>query len=123
MQICVLANSVDHVRRYLGDLPHQMLWQESLSRDGREATPGDVGISEQVLRILNLVHLSMDSQLRGIVTGMLKMAVESLQTQCEKLLSAWIQSVNPNQVKTWFNFEKGSVFRGFVFSTDRYPRQ
>ncbi|KAG8200746.1 hypothetical protein JTE90_022350 [Oedothorax gibbosus] len=100
-KICTLSNSVEHVRRYLEDLPRQMLWKESLSKssqDEQELPDEDSsGYSDQVLRILDLVHKSMDSHLRGISLAMMKMVVASIQTQCEKLLSSWIQSVNPNQ--------------------------
>ncbi|GBM25983.1 hypothetical protein AVEN_223117-1 [Araneus ventricosus] len=92
---CILANSVEHVRAYLEDLSHQMQWKESLHRLNEESP--DSSISDQVLRILNLLHQSMDSHLKSIAAKCLNIAACNVQSLCEKPLSVWIQATNLQQ--------------------------
>lgn len=92
---CVLANSVEHVRKYLEDLPNQMQWKESLNKLNVEST--DTSFSDQVMRILNLIHQSMDSHLKCIVAVSLNTATANLQCQYEKPLSTWLQASNLQQ--------------------------
>ncbi|GIY89900.1 hypothetical protein CDAR_405901 [Caerostris darwini] len=92
---CILANSVEHVREYLDDLSHQMQWKESLDKLKGESE--DTGFSDQVLRILNLIHQSMNSQLKSITAKCLKLAADNLQSCCEKNLATWLQAPNPQQ--------------------------
>ncbi|XP_055932197.1 uncharacterized protein LOC129962486 [Argiope bruennichi] len=92
---CILANSVEHVRAYLEDLSHQMQWKESLHKLNEESP--DTSFNDQVLRILNLIHQSMDSHLRSITAKCLNMAASNVQSQCEKPLSVWIQATNLQQ--------------------------
>ncbi|GFU16691.1 BAI1-associated protein 3 [Nephila pilipes] len=89
---CILANSVEHVRKYLEDLPHQMQWKHSLNKLNEEST--DTSFSDQVMRILNLIHQSMDSDLNCIVAKNLNTATTNLQSQYEKSLSTWLQASN-----------------------------
>ncbi|GFQ87045.1 BAI1-associated protein 3, partial [Trichonephila clavata] len=92
---CILANSVEHVRKDLEDLPHQMQWEESLNKlnEGSE----DTNFTDQVKRILNLIHQSMDSNLKCIVAVSLNTASANLQCQYEKPLSTWLQASNLQQ--------------------------
>ncbi|CAL1275789.1 unnamed protein product [Larinioides sclopetarius] len=92
---CILANSVEHVRTYLDDLSHQMQWKESLHRLNEESP--DSSFSDQVLRILNLIHQSMDSHLKSIEAKCLNIAASNVQSLCEKPLSVWIQATNLQQ--------------------------
>ncbi|GFV38928.1 BAI1-associated protein 3 [Trichonephila clavipes] len=92
---CVLANSVEHVRKYLEDLPHQMQWEESLNKLNEASA--DTDFTDQVKRILNLIHQSMDSNLKCIVAMSLNTATANLQCQYEKPLSTWLQASNLQQ--------------------------
>lgn len=96
MQVCVLANSVEHVLQYLQELPQQMQWSKVLKDDTDVLT--DASLKEQVLRILKLIHESMNRDARDIITRMMNEIVIGIHNNVEKLLISWLQSQMTNQV-------------------------
>ncbi|XP_015930526.2 uncharacterized protein [Parasteatoda tepidariorum] len=90
----ILANSVDHVREFLKELSIKMQWEESLSllNDALDCT-----MKKQVLRILNLVHQSMDIHLDHVIMKMLDDMSDNLVSVCEKQLSSWMNSPSSGQ--------------------------
>ncbi|XP_054710628.1 uncharacterized protein LOC129220266 [Uloborus diversus] len=92
---CIIANSIEHIRQYLIDLPELMQW--SVSTNVLKGDITNASLKEQVLRILNLIHQSMNTHLQNIAFKLLNLAVTSIQMQLEKPLYSWLQSQNPHQ--------------------------
>ncbi|KFM78773.1 BAI1-associated protein 3, partial [Stegodyphus mimosarum] len=92
---CILVNSVEHIRKYLQNIPQKMQWTERL--DTIHAEPSSASLKEQVLRILNLIHQSMDSHLEQIRSRILKEIVSRVQRQCDKLRCSWLEGTTTNQ--------------------------
>ena len=92
----MLANSVEHVFQYLQELPQQMQWSDVFEDDSGDFS--DTSLKEQVLRILKLIHESMNKDAREIVTRMLNVIILSIHSNTEKLLTSWLQSQMTNQV-------------------------
>ncbi|GIY16251.1 uncharacterized protein CEXT_619841 [Caerostris extrusa] len=100
----------------------KMQWKESL--DKLQGESEDTGFSDQVLRILNLIHQSMNSQLKSIAAKFLKLAADNLQSCCEKNLSAWLQAPNPQQAYDRFmcNFNEHVESVSESLKEDLFPK-
>lgn len=94
-KVCVLANSIEHVHQYLQELPQQMQWSEILEGIGSDLS--DSTLQDQVLRILKLIHDSMNRHVMEIMARILSTIAACVQNYTEKQLVSWLQSQMPNQ--------------------------
>lgn len=89
-QICIVINSIEHVRTYLHPLPNMMKWEDVLPNiEEPENVPA---VREQIHGLLSHILESMDSAMKSIISRIIQVLVTHIRNHCEKFVNPWVQN-------------------------------
>lgn len=91
-KVCLVINSIEHVRTYLLPLADMMKWEDVLPNvEEPESVPS---VKQQIQSLLYHMHESMDVQLKSIISKVVQVLVTHIRNSCEKFVNPWVQNVS-----------------------------